>query len=66
MDAHIHEALCAVHELLDKYEKTLIPRRERIATAALQGILSRVSGMESDLALYAVRSADALIRELDK
>ena len=45
-------------------------RRERIATAALQGILTNPAaggcGPVEEIAHYAVRYADALIAELDK
>lgn len=44
-------------------------RRERIATAALQGILVNCmpgSGWQQSVALRAVAAADALIAELDK
>lgn len=48
-------------------EKT---RRERIAVAAMQGLLSSIEVDQeftySDVALDAVRMADALIEELDK
>ena len=43
-------------------------RRERIATAALQGMLSDpgASGTATEYAEYATQYADALIAELDK
>jgi hypothetical protein len=43
-------------------------RRERIAIAALQGLLacSRIQGNEEDLAIWSVEHADALIAELDR
>lgn len=43
-------------------------RRERIATAALQGILldPERRGSPKDFAKYALQYADALIAELDK
>jgi len=45
-------------------------RRERLATAALQGILTNPAaggcGPVEEIAHYAVRYADALIAELDK
>lgn len=42
-------------------------RRERIATAALQGILAaRTGAAVEEAARYAVEYADAMMRELDK
>lgn len=43
-------------------------RRERIATAALTGLLanSKMDGSNEDFAHYSVRLADALIAELDE
>lgn len=52
------------------YEGRLIrrDRRERIATAALQGILSDPErrGSPKDFAKYALQYADALIEKLDE
>jgi hypothetical protein len=50
----------------DFHDKT---RRERIATAAMQALLSRGGGIRytySDIASDAISMADALIAELDK
>ena len=51
-------------------EQLRAERRERIATAALQGILTNPAaggcGPVEEIAHYAVRYADALIAELDK
>lgn len=46
-------------------------RRERIATAALQGVLANSQWLPPDttweqIAVYSIRAADALIAELDK
>lgn len=48
--------------------ETLNNRRERSATACLQGVLSGtdVSGFFDDNAKWAIKNADALIAELDK
>lgn len=54
--------------ITDLRAANLRDRRERIATAALQGMLSDPgsSGTATEYAEYATRYADALIAALDK
>lgn len=55
-------------ELIESIEGLKIPRRERIAIAAMQGYLADAdfgAGVE-ETAQWAVKHADALIAELDK
>ena len=54
--------------MADLRAANLRDRRERIATAALQGMLSDpgASGTAIEYAEYAAQYADALIAELDK
>lgn len=51
----------------DHLEEQRLERRERIATAALQGVLaySNSGSSPKEFAIYAVRCADALIAVLD-
>lgn len=66
-------ALERLQWILERNAESGPDRRERIATAALAGILSSesaaragVTAKAGDTALTAVRAADALIAELDK
>ena len=66
------EALrAALAEPVETVNKTTAQRRERIATAALQGVLANSQWLPPDttweqIAAYSIRAADALIVELDK
>lgn len=60
------EMLNRLWELLGHAEQVFPSRRERIATAALQGLLLNPALRYTDTAATAVRLADALIAELDK
>ena len=71
------EMLNRLWELLGHAEQVFPPRRERIATAVLQGILASderhemaqqgvMASEAHDTARLAVQLADALIAELDK
>ncbi|MFO0202164.1 MAG: hypothetical protein ACK528_03440 [Alphaproteobacteria bacterium] len=53
------------------WQKVRRDRRERIATAAIHGLLANTQWLPKDttyeqISKYAVRAADALIAELDK
>lgn len=58
----------AEHWAVREIERLRADRRERIATAALQGLLAypETQGTVIDFAKMSVRYADALIAELDK
>lgn len=64
------EMLNRLWELLGHAEQVFPSRRERIATAAMQGMLAYHStgavGLRREHASAAVELADALIAELDK
>ena len=61
---------CLIHATADlrQLRVSMPDRRERIATAALQGMLADPArdGNPKDFAKYAVQYADALIAELDE
>lgn len=71
-DAHVRrereEHRAEVDRLREDIERLHTDRRERIATAALQGLLSDPNrqGTFSDAVRISVEYADALIAELDK
>ena len=59
------------HKPVEAVNKTPAQRRERIAAAALQGVLANSQWLPPDttweqIAAYSIRAADALIAELDK
>lgn len=58
----------ATSQCAESWRRHAAERRERIATAALQGMLSDpgASGTATEYAELAIQYADALISELDK
>ena len=62
----------ALAEPVETVNKTTAQRRERIAAAALQGVLANFTQWLppdttwEQIAAYSIRAADALIAELDK
>lgn len=61
----ICSVLNAIDQNLDRIYKDMPSQRERIATAAMQGMLSRSGHDANHLATLAVSYADALIAELE-
>ena len=61
-----HWAAREINKLRAENEKLRADRRERIATAALPGLLSKWGGTPQQAADFAIQYADALIAKLDK